>query len=199
MTLILASSEDYFRDAGASRVVAFVGERFSYRFFNLGRGYLMDRLGHVMSLFGMNGFEVKRRKLFLERKDITVPKPVVLNSKLEVITTHDEGAGVRPGLTIRILEGKDEMGICISESLGHYQQSEGSQDTYYIGALRVHPDLQGIGWGKYLLQRTHLEMQELGYKHALLGTKIDNHRALLLYTNEGYQVIYSDYSFGKKF
>ena len=50
-----------------------------------------------------------------------------------------------------------------------------------------------------LLRRSLWEMQEAGFKLSLLGTHRNNHRALLLYTGNGYSIADTTYAYLKDF
>jgi len=55
----------------------------------------------------------------------------------------------------------------------------------YIGNIRVEMEERGKGFGRYLLERIHWEMQQLGYVNGTLYTSVENYRAHLLYTKYG--------------
>lgn len=190
--VLLAESEKYLRERGVSRVLAF-HYRFGYRFYHQSLGYLIDRLGHVLGLMGMNGYEVKDAKIFLELRNFHASEPALPDHQAEIVVHRQPKGGKLPGLIVRMYQGGRLSGICESTSIGHYQRAEEAQDQFFVWWIGVEEEAQGQGWGRYLLQRTHYEMQKIGYRHALLGTNLNNHRALMFYTNMGYRVVNTSY------
>ncbi len=60
--------------------------------------------------------------------------------------------------------------------------------TGYVQRLAVHPDRQGAGLGRALLDDSLGWMARHGVNTALVNTGVDNERALALYLSEGFRV-----------
>ena len=134
--------------------------------------------------------------------DFQVSEPVLPEESVKIKVNPVAGEGELPNIMMcayspRAIREDGLFGECYSFSLGHLQRSERAQDQLYINWLGVHKKFQNRGWGRYLLIRTLWEAQKIGYKHSLLSTGEKNHRALLFYTNYGYRVLHSSYTFVK--
>ena len=70
-----------------------------------------------------------------------------------------------------------------------------AQEFAYIKWIGIEDEERGQGLGNYLMRRMLGELQKLGYGRSVLNTRTTNHRAQLLYTNLGYRVVDSTYSF----
>jgi ribosomal protein S18 acetylase RimI-like enzyme len=51
--------------------------------------------------------------------------------------------------------------------------------------------------GRHLLQRSLQEMHRIGYRNASISTDWENHRALLFYSNHGFNVVDWTYCYGR--
>lgn len=193
---LLEAYENYLMPHGITQLTAFQGG-YGYSFYNAGRENLADRFTHVLSLLGTNEYTHSHRMLLMDRRNLTPAEPHTPDASGEVSVKQQNGKGLRPNLMVELfIEGR-QVGVCQSESLGQYLRASAAQDIYYVGGLGIDPQFQFQGWGKYLLHRTHWEMAQLGYKHAIIGTEQDNYRALLFYLNDGYRVLFTDYGFKK--
>ena len=194
---ILAACERHVRDTGASTIRAFDG--YFYRFHHLGSPFVSDRMAHVYGLFGMNGYGLAGAgEIFLESCHYEVANPVLPDPTVEVHVQAQEGQGNLPNITVRVLCGDQEIGSCIALSVGDFCRAREAQNAIFVKGLGVTDNAQGRGWGRYLLARTLWEARQLGYRHTAISTAKRNYRAQLFYTNYGYRVTDTVYSFIKE-
>ena len=83
------------------------------------------------------------------------------------------------------------MATCV----GDLNRHEEAQDQAYINWLGINPRFQGRGLGRLTFERMERELFDLGYRHIVLGTQVDNVRGQLLYLNSGYRVINQEYRY----
>ena len=193
---ILAVAEQTLARMGFRRVIAF-DIHHGYQFYHVGRGFLVDRLTHVLGLMVTNGYDFDETQVFLELDPLQAYDPPMPKKPAQADLVIASTPGDPPGLRIRLMRGQDELGRCVSRPLSHHHRSLATRDQFMVGGLHVAEELRGRGWGRYLLLRMHWEMQERGYHRALIGTGPNNGLALLLYGNEGYQIICNEYTFTK--
>lgn len=194
---ILAACEAHFRDAGVSTFRAFDG--YYYRFHHLGFPLVSDRMGHVYSLFGMNGYRLAGQgEVFLEYLDYAADVPAPPDRAVEVLVRVTDGQGDLPNVRVRALRDGTRIGSCVALSGGDYVRAPEAQDRIFVDGLGVTDAEQGQGWGRYLLMRTLWEARQLGYRHTVISTDKRNYRAQLFYTNYGYRVTDTVYGFVKE-
>lgn len=176
---LLEAAEDHARLAGASRVWAFQIVE-GYPFFGLGN--VSDRMGHVCALLAKNGYTPNEEWVVLQLRDCCVDKPKPPGDEYEIALSDREP----PRRVLELLLHGEVIGECranprpINDEVG---------TSFYISDLVVYSEeTKGKGWGRYLLLQMLWEGQELGYRHSLVKTLLDNHTAQLLYTSVGYQV-----------
>ncbi|MGB9595939.1 MAG: GNAT family N-acetyltransferase, partial [Candidatus Poribacteria bacterium] len=97
------------------------------------------------------------------------------------------------------IKNGNQIGECVSVSVGEFCNNNNAQDWFFTQWLGVEQEEQGKGFGKYLLQRTFWEMKKIGYENAIISTNIKNYRAQLFYTNFGYKVVDTGYCLVKKY
>ena len=154
-------------------------------------------LGHVAGLFRMNGYEADHGEILLAWPNFEVTEPEPPSSGFETKERVLEGKGRLPGRALQLFREDEQFGVCGAHSVGHFQEAEEAQDQLFVEWLRIEDEVQGAGWGRYLLQRMLWEMKQTGYRHALISTSTNNHRALLFYSNFGFSVVDTAYEFVK--
>ncbi|MFC1526692.1 GNAT family N-acetyltransferase [Candidatus Latescibacterota bacterium] len=199
---VIHACEDYLKGQAVGTIYVFTPQDFSYRFHNMGFGMLSDRQGHVHGLLAEHGYGVYGTAAFLSRSTGQVDEPDVPDAAAEVKVTSQTGRGSRPNVSVEVLLGSEEIASCTGLSAGEFVAHDQAQTACYIAHLKVSPREQGKGWGRYALQRTHREVHRAGYETAFVATG-GNPRALLLYTNHGYEVIstlsgYSKHGLGNR-
>jgi GNAT superfamily N-acetyltransferase len=185
---LLEECEQYLCGLGASQLWAFQ-VTCNYRFYHLGWGNLSDRMGHVYGLFLINGYETDDMEIFLEQRDYSATEPALPDDGMAIVVKQNPGRSILPGLRIETFRGRNLIALIESLSAGEFSQYSEAQECFFIedfGILKENE--KGKGWGRYLLLRMLWEMRKLGYKHTVLSCTWDNPRAMLLYTNYGYNV-----------
>jgi len=190
---LLEAAEEHVRRCGKRTVAAFP-QHHIYQFYHLGAAYLSDRLSQVAALLGHNGYTRCAGEVFLDWPNFDAVKPVPANVRAKIVVSRPKGRGVRPGVVVRALQGKREVGVCNCASMGEFSRSRHAQDWIETEWLAVAEKLQGRGLGRYLLQRALWEARRLGYRHAAISTSWQNYRAALFYSNMGYQFV--DWTYG---
>jgi len=194
---LLAAAEDRLRQHDTEYVQAFPQE-FRYPFYYLGPAYLSDRLGHIVALLAFHGYKRSRGEVFLDWPDFQPPVPTPAQVPAEISVHWREGRGTRPAVTVQASHDNEEIGVCECGSCGKYSRAPEAQDWLMTESLSVIDEMQGRGLGRFLLQRALREMRGVGYRHAAISTALDNHRALLFYSNCGYHVVDWTYSFTRR-
>jgi ribosomal protein S18 acetylase RimI-like enzyme len=194
---LLDAAERYLRDRGIGQVTAFHQDH-RYRFYHFHNAYLSDRLDHVQALMAFNGYEKCAGEVFLDWPEYEPTEPVPAALAAEIGVKWRDGRGARPGLFLTALQEGRRLGECECLSGGEYSDAADAQIWIFVVWLGVEDDVQGQGLGRHLLQRALQEMHGIGYRHASISTKWDNHRALLFYSNYGFHVVDWTYGFRRK-
>ena len=191
---ILEAAEAAFALDGVRQVRAF--SYYPYRFYRFDRAFLSDKMGHVRGVLSLNGYRITRAVLLLDLADYYVDAPRTCKVVSPQVS-ETGGRGERKNVTIHLLRAGEKIGIAEMKSLGHYCRAAGAQDAYYVEWFWIAEQEQGKGLGQYLLQVGLREMQQRGFKRAILYAAVDNPRAQLLYTNAGFRVVDNNYQFFK--
>jgi ribosomal protein S18 acetylase RimI-like enzyme len=93
---------------------------------------------------------------------------------------------------INVLQADTLLGQCIM------LRERANPEWCHCDHLRVEPAYQGQRLGQYLVAVGLREMQQLGCRHALVGTEFDNARAILCYTNLGFRFTHRLATFRKQ-
>ena len=131
---------------------------------------MSDHLDPVQALLGFNGYQRVAGEVFLDWPNYS---PVVSSSpdvSVEVSLEWKQGGGMRPGLIVRARQDEKEIGVCECVSCGEYSHADEAQDWLFTTWLGVSDEMQGRGWGRYLLQRALKEMHGIGCRHASIST-----------------------------
>ncbi len=195
---ILTECEKYLSSFNVPQIWAFLHAS-NYRFYHLGFGHISDKIVHVYSLFGMNGYKIDVGEVFMNYPRYEVSEPILPNDRIEIIVTMKEGRGLFPDLHVQALYDNSEIGECCSVSLGEFYRAKEAQYSFFTEWLGIEEKYQGKGLGRYLLQKTLCEMRKAGYENAIISTNIINYRAQLFYSNFGYKVTDTGYALVKRY
>lgn len=178
-----------------TKIIAF-SQDYRYRFYHFGHAYLSNGLAPVQALLAFNGYARTAGEVFLawENYDVTLTPPT---QPVEITVEWIEGRGKHPNCTVRGFRDGEEVGVCESLCGGEFSSHPDAQDWLHTMWLGIEDEYQGQGIGRYLLQCALREMRDVGYRHALISTAWDNHRAFLFYSNFGYRVTDWTYEFSK--
>ena len=200
---MLEHAERYFRDLGLHCFEAFTHK--TYYFFRHGSSALPGPMWHVQALFRINGYRFATWDdgdsmgwCFFHLPQYRVEKPVFPDASVQVDTQHIPGRGQLPNLEINLYRNGEPIANSWSLSSEHYCLNPQARTTFNTEGLHVAEPERGKGLGRYLLQRTLWEMQQLGYQTATLHCSVPNSRAHLLYTNAGYRVVDASCAFVKR-
>jgi GNAT superfamily N-acetyltransferase len=193
---LVEQAESYLTGLGTGRVVAFHPNH-RYPFYHLHSAHLSDSLGHVAALLGLFGYEKVGGEVYLDWRDfaVTAPGPDAFDVRYTV--EYPQGAGRRPGVTVRAWRGEEQAGVCVNECVGDYAPPRAAQDWLFTEWLGVENDYQGRGLGRSLLRRALAAAREVGYRHASISTDWRNFRAFTFYSNFGYRVRDWTYSYAR--
>ncbi len=184
---LLEQAEGYLAGLGATRVVAFHAHH-RYPFYQLGSSHLSDRIGHVAALLGRHGYAKMEGEVYLDWRDFAVVEPGPDAFDVRYTVEHPQGAGRRPGVTVRAWLGEQQIGVCVNLCVGDHAPARAAQDWLFTDWLGVEEDYQGRGLGRSLLRRALAAGRAVGYRHASISTDWGNYRAFVFYSNFGYQV-----------
>ena len=189
---VLERAEAYLTAFNVPRIFAFRSER-RYRFYHFEYAFLSDALDHLQALLGFNGYHRENGWVFLDWENYNVT-PIASAIPVTLSVEWKDERGQRPDSIIKAYHGDEEIGLCVSVSGGEYSSHSDAQDWFHTVWLEIEDAFQGQGLGRYLLQYALQEMKKIGYQHAAISTRWDDHRALLFYSNCGYRV--ADWTYG---
>jgi GNAT superfamily N-acetyltransferase len=199
--LLLDESEKYLKGFSIQEIKAFrilyINDHCGYRFYHLSYGLLSDKLGHIFGLFGMNGYKINGGEICMDQPNYNVNEPILTNKSIDIKVEQKAGRGKLPNLEVYAYLNGNQIGECVSCSIGEFINAREAQDWIFIVALFINDSEQAKGLGRYLLQRNLWESLKLGYKHTSISTDWRNYRALLFYTNYGYYLVDTSYEFIK--
>lgn len=193
---LLAAAEKHLREHGMTQASAF-HQDYRYRCYHFTHAYLSDHLDHVQALLAFNGYKQVAGEVFLDWPDYELVSPASPEPAVEVRVEQEPGRGRRPGLRLSAHSGGKQVGVCVSACAGEWHDADDAQDWIFTEWLSIEEEVQGKGLGRHLLQRALQEARALGYRHAAISTARDNARALLFYSNYGYQVVDWTYEFAR--
>lgn len=193
---VLRGADAYFQQRELRDAEAFV-HGYTYRSHHLGFGNLSATLGHVHGLLGSHGYRVADAETFLLWEEYEDGPTCAPDPCADVTATTTDGGGDLPDFTVAATLEGETFATCISHSVGHYSLAPAAQGTFFTTWLGVADDRQGVGWGRFVLTRALHVGRNLGYRDAVISTDAQNYRALLFYTNLGYRVVNTGFSFRK--
>jgi ribosomal protein S18 acetylase RimI-like enzyme len=190
---LLDAAEKHVRERGHAAISAFP-QKHRYPFYHLAAAYLSDYLGHVIALLGLGGYRRSNGEVFLDWQDFSLNEPGDLPVSAQIQVEHTDGRGRLPGVTVRAMQGDRQIGICENASAGEFSRDRLAQEWLFTTWLAVDGEYEGMGLGRWLLHRALWEGRVMGYRHAAISTAWENYRALMFYSNFGYQVV--DWTYG---
>lgn len=189
---LLDAAEQDLRGKGMDRIEAIHCDD-AYRFYHVRYGHLSDRLEHVQVLLKFNGYAASNGEVVLDWPAYDPVEPQAAGVEAEIALEWKDGRGRLPNLAIKALRDGERIGYCACVSCGEFSSAEAAQDVLFVDGLFINDEVQGRGLGRYLLQRAMRELYGAGYRNASISTDWQNHRALLFYSNYGFQM--ADWTF----
>jgi GNAT superfamily N-acetyltransferase len=194
--LLIDVSHDYFARHGMSSVIAF-GHEHTYPFYCCSSAYLSDRMGHIEALLRANEYRRFTGEVIMDWPSFTAVRPApVPATGVRITVRHPRNKGRLPGIHLRAMRGKREVGQCICVSAADFSNGRTSHQRIYVMWLGVDEKRQGRGMGKYLLSRALYEARKIGYTDATITTAFLNYRGAVFYTNFGFRIV--DWTYGLK-
>lgn len=168
----------------------------SYVFYCLNTKSLSARMLHVLGLLGDSSYEIRQKYFFMQRllSGVTLPLPKLFDASLDVEVVEKAGSGDLPDLQVNIWCDSQRVGFCNTSSVGTFCRDKTAQESAYTTWIKVEAEWRKQGIARYLLQRTQLELQKIGYKHLYTDVRHNNYPAQLLHAQVGYQVVDSKYT-----
>ena len=191
---LLTAAEDFFHSHDIQTVYAFPGSQ-RYPFYHLDSAALSERLDHVQALLAYNGYRLNNGVIFLERPDLRPSPPPMSPAYGDIQLDWSEHKGDLPNLRLEAVKDGTSLGICDCISFVYFGSLSPVREWFIVKWLGVEKEMLGQRLGLYLLERSLAEMQEVGYRHAAIGTGYDNHLAYLFYTNHGFRAVDWTYEF----
>lgn len=204
---LLDRAEAYLQGCGAGRVVAFSSST-TYPFYFLESAGLSSAQVHVSGLLGLRGYENTNEdtnEAYLDWLDFDVsslPAPPTPEQHISFrVDLDDAGPGRLPSATVWAISDEDgsELGQCECVNACNWadnpQADSSCQDWFFVTHMGVPPiftdehQFQGKGVGLLLLGEALRCMREIGYRHSCISTDRGNNRALLFYSNVGYETV----------
>lgn len=190
---LLGAAEQILRERGIRRVLAF-HQNYTYGFYQLQYSYLSTHLGHIDALLRLNKYRRTKGEVFMQKLDFDPPEPKPTNPGLRISAQWEKRSTDRADLRIVGYMGEIAIAECTAHGIAEYANEETTKDWFYISWLGINESFREKYLGKYVLERTLLQMRRAGYRHAIISTSANNHVAFVFYTNLGFEV--SDWTFG---
>ena len=204
---LLDHAESHLQSCGAERVVAFSSST-NYPFYFLDSAGLSSTQVHVSALLGLRGYENTKEdtnEAYLDWCDFdtsTLPAPPSPEQRISFrVDLDDAGSGRLPSATVWAISDEDgsELGMCECVNAcnwaDHPKGDASCQDWFFVTHMAVPPiftdehQFQGRGVGQLLLGEALRRLREIGYRHSCISTDRANNRALLFYSNFGYETV----------
>ncbi|MGB9597399.1 MAG: hypothetical protein ACPL7B_14050, partial [Candidatus Poribacteria bacterium] len=100
---ILDECEKYLCDFKVPQIWAFLHAS-NYRFYHLGFGYISDKIGHVLALFRMNGYDVDLGEIFMKYPKYNISEPKLPDNNIKIDISPNIGRGRLPNLHIKAIK-----------------------------------------------------------------------------------------------
>jgi ribosomal protein S18 acetylase RimI-like enzyme len=193
---LLEEAERWFHDMGLRDVYL----AYPYGFLRAGHAWLMNSMGHVCALFGINRYEAHERGVALRLPDLAaaemVPPPPDVTTSFE---TRNSGAEGSPAdLYVELRRGSTEVGSAYVLACGRLSSAAEAQQVYDLLWYNVDEAERGRGSGRHLLDATLREAGARGARTMLCYADEDNHVALRLYAAAGFKVDAPTYALSKQ-
>jgi GNAT superfamily N-acetyltransferase len=207
---LLDSAERHLRERGAERVVAFSSST-AYPFYFLDSAGLSSTQVHVSALLGLRGYENTKQdtnEAYLDWRDFelsALPPPPAPEQGISFrVDVSDEGPGRLPSATVWAISDEDgsEIGQVECVNACRWVDEEATlasdaecQEWFFVTHMAVPPvftddhAFQGKGVGQLLLGEAFRRLRAMGYRHSCISTDRANNRALLFYSNFGYETV----------
>jgi ribosomal protein S18 acetylase RimI-like enzyme len=196
---LLEASEGEFSQLGLTKVAAFT-KGLIYHFCSPDGG-LSSLSAHVGGLLGLQGYQVGSRTVNMARESVEGEEPFCPDADVRLSVGGENRRSRFAAVMVDAQLDKDGEQVDVGECLGYpwdyVQSNDDAHDQIYINWLGIRRDLQGQGWGRYLLWKTLEQAQAAGYRQCVLGTDERNSRALLFYANYGFRVTHISHSYEK--
>jgi GNAT superfamily N-acetyltransferase len=194
---LLAAAEDRLHKRGA-RVIRVCPCEYTYPCYHIWRAHLTDRIGHVVGLLGLEGYERTRGEVFLSLPGMRVPRSAEPTERVTLRVRLGKGTESLPSIRVTAHADGLEVGSCDSVGLASRTPASEARDWIFTTWLGVDEGHEGKGIGRALLTRALAEARSIGYRRATISTAWDNHRALILYAGLGYRVADWTYEFSRE-
>lgn len=204
---LLDHAESYLQQCGAGRVIAFSSST-KYPFYFLESAGLSSTQVHVSALLGLRGYENTKKdtnEAYLDWVDFDIaalPPPPAPDRGISFrVDLDDSGPGRLPSASVWAISNEDasELGVCECVNAcnwaDHPKADASCQDFFFVTHMAVPPiftdehQFQGKGVGQLLLGEALRRLREVGYRHSCISTDQGNNRALLFYSNFGYETV----------
>ena len=195
---LLQESENWLTEHGAHAIQAFHYDH-TPGFYHAEHAYLSSRMEQVSALLGNNGYTRGQGEVVLDWPNYRVDaEDADCPMSYDIALDWEERPSGQKGLTVWARRENEDMGICVCTPLSDQSPSPLARNWTYTRWLAVDPDIQHRGLGSFLVRRALAELYSIGYRHATICCIDDNYRALLLYSNLGYQAVDWTYTWRKK-
>lgn len=204
---LLDHAEVHLQRCGAGRIVAFSSST-SYSFYFLDSAGLSSTQVHISALLGMRGYENTQEdtnEAYLDWRDFDMsdlPPPPTPKQHISFRVELDAtGPGRLPSATVWAISGDDgsELGMCECANACNWaddpKDDASCQEWFFVTHMAVPPiftdehQFQGKGVGQLLLGEALRRLRAIGYCHSCISTDRANYRALLFYSNFGFQTV----------
>lgn len=186
---LLERAEDWLRERGVRSVITFSGA-FRYPFYGFLHSYISNHFEHIQALLLFNGYRVSEGEIFSDWLDFEPSPPrEETGFKFELGVEKTPSRGPLPDIHLKARREGEQIGECILVSASAFTRRSDVDDWIFCKWLGVSDAFQGKKLGHYLLTQGLIEAQKLGYRNAAISNALDNHRALLFYSNFGFRAV----------
>ena len=190
---LLTEAENYCRKLKLKQIEAFSPA--SYPFYCLNSRSLSSKMGHVLALLGLNGYQITPKYFFMGKKLAAenTSNPAQPDASLHVTATTIQTESKWPNLQLRLWHHTNPVGLCNTTSVGTFCQADSAQDHAYTTWIKVEPQARNQGLARYLLQKNCFELQKIGYQFLYADVRCTNYQAQMLHLQAGYHLLDTKY------
>ena len=192
---LLQQAEAYFQAADQRHFILGV---YGYTFNQFSVYGFVDTHMHVPALLKANGYDKYSTWLYMLLRDYRIQAPIAPDDEVKLQARHEDGQGLLPNFYANLTRADVEIGEWESQSCGDYCRAPEAQESFYIDGIEIAEEERGKGLGAFLLKNALYEMQNLGYKNAMLHVTAHTAIAQLLYTTMGFRVENTLYEFHRE-